>query len=168
MSQMHACGYVALKLLRKYERKSGEKFDQFEMCLGEMAVLGEPTDFTQYTTEWIDKVNGGGLFPLNDESFQFFFCTVEVVVRTVLPRVVVSKESTSNRKTIVDAVDNMKMYWSLVYQDIDEEEWSSELLSEAIELWVTIQGFSLVSHWLEAYKLTKKNYLRKALVSERH
>lgn len=49
----YACGYVALKLLRKYKRKRGEKFDQFEMCLGEMAVMGEPTDFTQYTTEWM-------------------------------------------------------------------------------------------------------------------
>ncbi len=70
-------------------KKRGEKFDQFEMCLGEMCVMGEPTDFTQCTTEWIDKVNRGGLFPLNDESFRFFG-TVEGVVRTVLPRVVVS------------------------------------------------------------------------------
>ncbi len=49
--------------IRKYERKRGEEFDL--MCLGEMAVMGETTDFTQYTTEWIDKVNRGGLFPLN-------------------------------------------------------------------------------------------------------
>ncbi len=46
------------------------------MCLGEMSVMGEPTDFTQYTTEWMDKVNRGGLF---DESFRFF-CTVLFVL----------------------------------------------------------------------------------------
>ena len=91
----YACGYMALKLLRKYKRKRGKKFDQFEMCLGEMAVMGEPTDFTQYTTEWMDKVNRGGLFPLNDEYFRFF-CTVEGVVCTTLPRVVVSEDSNCN------------------------------------------------------------------------
>ena len=40
-----------------------------------------------------------------------------------------------NRKTIVDAVgqnENVLFYWSLVSQDIDEEEWSSELLLETI------------------------------------
>ncbi len=48
------------------------------------------------------------------------------------------------------------MYYSIVSQDIDEEEWSSELLSEAIDLWVTIRGFSLASHWLEVYKQASK------------
>lgn len=85
---------------------------------------------------------------------------MEGVVRTTLPRVVVSEDSNCNRKTIVDAVgqnENVLFYWSLVSQDIDEEEWSSELLSETINLWVTIRGFSLASHWLEAYKRAQKN-----------
>lgn len=30
----YACGYVGFKLLKKYEKRSGKKADQFEMCLG--------------------------------------------------------------------------------------------------------------------------------------
>ena len=82
------------------------------MCLGEMAVLGEPTDFTQYTTEWLDIINRGGLFPLNDESFRFFY-TVEGIVRTVLPRVVIGTSEDLTRKTVVDAVkqDENVLFW---------------------------------------------------------
>ena len=49
----YACGYVALKLLKKYENKKdlGKKSEQFEMCLGNMAVTGEETNLTAYTTE---------------------------------------------------------------------------------------------------------------------
>lgn len=55
----YASGYVPAKLLKKYggkgerERKRlGNKLDQFEMCLGNMAVTNDNTDFIQYTTEW--------------------------------------------------------------------------------------------------------------------
>ena len=54
------------------------------MCLGNMAVTGEETNLTAYTTEWFDKVNSGGLFPLNDETFTFFVA-VEMVTRKILP-----------------------------------------------------------------------------------
>ena len=82
----YACGYVAVKLLKKYEKKKdlGKKSEQFEMCLGNMAVTGEETNLTAYTTEWFDKVNRGGLFPLNDETFTFLVA-VEMVTRKILP-----------------------------------------------------------------------------------
>ncbi len=54
------------------------------MCLGEMSVAGDWTDLTTYTTKWLDLVNRGGLFPLNDKSFRFFGA-VEAVVRKLLP-----------------------------------------------------------------------------------
>ena len=58
-----------MKLLKKYEKKGkkgrkkmGKKIDEFEMCLGNMAVTSEETDFTQYTSEWFHKVDRGGFF----------------------------------------------------------------------------------------------------------
>lgn len=50
-----------------------------------MAVQSESAnDILDYTKEWIDKVNRGGLFPLNDVTF-LFFVSVEVEVRHILP-----------------------------------------------------------------------------------
>ena len=37
-----------------------------------MAVVGESTEFLDYTREWLSKVNRKGLFPLNDETFRLF------------------------------------------------------------------------------------------------
>ena len=46
----YACGYVAHKLLKKYEKRGGDKANQFEMCLSEMSVVGDSSDLLAYTT----------------------------------------------------------------------------------------------------------------------
>ena len=83
----------------------------------------------------------------------------------MLPRVVIGNSEDLTRKTVVDAVkqdENVLFHWNLVSQDIDEEESSLELLSEITDLWITIRGFSLASHWLEAYKLANKTLVKKS------
>ena len=64
----YACGYVPYALLKRYEKRSSNKYDEFIECLGEMAVHSDvgSEDFLSYTREWLEKVNRGGLFPLND------------------------------------------------------------------------------------------------------
>lgn len=80
-------GYVIRKLLKCYEKKSGVVYSQYTTCLGEMAVsdLGEGDDVLSYTRRWMDQVNRGGLFPLNDSSFHLFIA-IEKCVRTYLPK----------------------------------------------------------------------------------
>ena len=75
----YACGYVPYALLKWYEKRSSNKYDEFIECLGEMAVHSDvgSEDFLSYTREWLEKVNRGGLFPLNDETFVFFCVTRE-------------------------------------------------------------------------------------------
>ena len=71
---------VSLYLTACYEgmkKSSDEKSVQFVECLGNMAVAGIKTNVVDYSTEWFDTVNRGGLFPLNDEAF-IFFAAVEV------------------------------------------------------------------------------------------
>ena len=67
----YACGYVPHTLLKKYEKKKGEKYDRFVECLGNMAVRSENEhdDLFSYTKECINKVDRGGLFPINEKSF---------------------------------------------------------------------------------------------------
>ncbi len=128
---------------------------------------------TMYTAQWLDIVNRGGLFPLNDESFRFF-CAVERVVGKELPQQYHEQHSQGRtvKETVLDAAtndDDVCFYWSLISQDINEEETSLELLHEIINLWVTVRGFSLASTWLEVYKraakttVSKKTGLRKGL-----
>jgi hypothetical protein len=43
-------GYVARQLLRRYEHKSGEVYDQYVCGLGEMVVAGEGDDILSYAS----------------------------------------------------------------------------------------------------------------------
>ncbi len=47
----------------------------------------EHSDVMEYTKEWINKVNRGGLFPLNDVTYQFFI-VIEIEVQILLPQYV--------------------------------------------------------------------------------
>ena len=72
----YACGYVPYSLLRRYEKLSSDKYTKFVECLGQMAVQCEVSDddILAYTREWMNRVNRGGLFPLNDMTYIFCIC----------------------------------------------------------------------------------------------
>ena len=67
----YASGFVAFKLMKRYEKQSSDKALQFVEYLSSMAVNGQET-FQEYTTEWIRKVNRGGLFCTNDRAYELF------------------------------------------------------------------------------------------------
>ena len=81
----YASGFIPFKLLNRYLKQSTEKASQFVECLSNMAVGGNETSFHHYTTEWIRKVNRGGLFYINDDAYKLFY-RIEQEVRTRLPR----------------------------------------------------------------------------------
>ena len=68
----YASGFIPFKLLNRYLKQSTEKASQFVECLSNMAVGGNETNFHHYTTEWIRKVNRGGLFCINDDAYKLF------------------------------------------------------------------------------------------------
>ena len=54
-----------------------------------MAVTSEDdSDYLTYTRVWIEKINRGGLFPLNDKTFRLF-TEIEKIVRVLLPKHIV-------------------------------------------------------------------------------
>ena len=119
----YASGYVSRKLLKKYEKKGekerkkmGKKIEQFEMCLGNMAVAGEETEFTQCSSEWFHMVNRGGLFPINDETLTFFIA-VEKVTQQHLPRQQPSQGQENMKKSVMKAISedlDVQFYWTLI------------------------------------------------------
>ena len=157
----YASGYVARKLLKKYEnehsrKKLGIKAEQFEECLCNMAVAYDETDFTKCTSEWIRRIDRGGLFPVNDITLTFFVA-VEKVTRQNLPHQYCKEkdESTCIKQSVIKAItedDDVQFYWTLISQDIEKEDHAIELLLDIADMWVKIRGFSLASSWLEEYK----------------
>ena len=162
-------GYIPRVLLKKYQKRSGHKFDTFIECLGNMATNSDDDheDLVTYTKEWIGKVNRGGLFPLNNLAY-IFFIAVEKEVNVLLPTYVVKQSSKSCDDFKQRGIDNVmknedvQWYWTLLSQNIDSEDAAIELLKEIVQLWVTVRGFSLVNTWMETYKRNNKTSTKKS------
>ena len=93
------------------------------MCLGNMVVTSQETDFTQYTSKWSHKINRGGLFPVNDGTFTFFVA-VEKVTRQHLPCQYSSEKRENIKQLMIEAIseDCGVQFSSFLSQDIDEED----------------------------------------------
>ena len=148
-------GFVARQLLQIYEKRSSIVYDQYTTCLSEMAVNGEGSDVLSYTRKWMEMVNRGGLFPINDNSFHLF---IEKCVRIYLPEHL--KKSKSGNDSFKDSVhnkiiknENVQFYWTLLSQDIERPDESLLLLTDIVTLWVTIRGYH---HGWKCIKTLKK------------
>ena len=120
----YACGYVPHALLKGYEKRCGEKFDQ---CLSDMAVASEHDDYLQYTREWIDKVNRGGLFPLNCGAYTLFI-EIEKEVRATLAAYMgkPAESRESFREHVIDKIaqnEEVKWKWTMISQCINSDNY---------------------------------------------
>lgn len=157
----YAAGYVAMKISRKLDKLGGPKVDQFKECLLQMKNTGDDSSYYNYTSQWIKAVNRGGLFVLNDATFNFFKA-IEVKVQELLPQHL-SNAATAKKDLHREIMDDdlVGEYWSVVADNINEKEDSDELLAWIVDMWVTMRGFSLTSHWMEVYKQVKGKNLKK-------
>ena len=120
-----------------------------------MAVVSEDTDFLEYTKKWINEVNRGGLFSLNNIIYQFFI-VIEKQVQTILPsHVVKSTESTDvfKQKVIKKISDDedVQWHWTVISQCIDSN-------------YYILMGYhsgiftSCISGWRNLPKILRKKY----------
>ena len=131
----YVSGYVALKLMRQYEKKEGEKATQFVECLSNMAVAGVESTY-EYTKEWITAIDRGGLFHVNDGAYHLFR-TIEEETRQILPRHLANP--LNSRDALLEEIkesEDVLFYWSMLSIDIHSHEDADELLKAVIKLWV--------------------------------
>ena len=138
---------------------------------------GPTSSLLDYTKEWVERVNRGGLFIISDEAYRLF-ASIEMAMRSKLTEHLRKQRTTEDSKegklAITDFVihnDDVQFYWSLISIDIENEEANSELLQHIVKLWLTIRGFSISKAWMEDYKgaraicTAKSKALRKELKS---
>ena len=172
----YASGYIPFVLMKKHEKNTSEASVAIIECLGSMAVNGDDSDFLQYTKNWLEKVNKGGLFEVNDLAYQLFK-EIELNIQDKLlnqlqPSSSSACTSQNTKAQMISSVlsnDNVQFYWSMLSIDIQDERTGQDLLREIVELWLTIRGYSIAHEWMELYKkrsskTTKKSKpLRKTL-----
>jgi len=131
-----------------------------------MAVAGDDSGIHNYTTKWIETVNQGGLFLINDKSFQLFIAIESIVIQTSYLDTV--QHENIKKRTVNACMKNTQVQekWSVLTKYIDYEKPDDEtkLLEEIVKLWVTICGFFLAVTWLETFKQQVKVNTKKKKV----
>lgn len=159
-------GYVPMKLLRKYMKSSSPTSACLVDCLAGMSVDGPEESLLSYTTEWSNKIDRGGLFDVSDLSFLLFRCLEVKFRQGYLPTL--QRPATSSSTTKQDVItmiledEEVQFYWSMLALDIDEEDKSTNLLKDIVNLWLNIRGFSAVHAIVEESKETKRRRAKAA------
>ena len=116
--------------------------------------------YQQFTKQWVEKVNRGGLFLISDSVYELFQ-SMETVLRQYLPRL--STNHGINTEEIIDFIlkDNeFQLNWTNLATDLNEED-SFDLSKSIVRLWVTIRGFSYASTIVEQYKKAQHSSQKK-------
>ncbi len=116
----YASGYVAMKLLKKYQKKESDNAVHFVECLSNMASLGEESSFYDYTLEWISSVDRGGLFSVNNSTFISFFKAIEIKTQELLPQHLAAKPNAAKHDLIksIEEDDEVQFWWSMLARRI--------------------------------------------------
>ena len=146
----YVCGYVGMKLHDRFIKQKGNKAAEFIECIDSMQVTGPSSSCLDYTREWVDKVNRGGLFYVSDDAYNLFV-TIEVAMQVVLTKHVKSsyklsaEESKPKKENIISTIlkDEDISYWYTYAFDVSDDQDALELLRHIVELWLTIRGFSI-------------------------
>ena len=150
----YAAGYASFASLKKYEKSSLGSAVQCIECLTNMAICGKETDFLKYTRAWTEEVNRGGLIEVNDKCIHAIQRNLQNNLQTHLQLTMVSDRDSTKEKLVLFVVQNrnIQLYWHNLSVDINDENYSQNLLREIIELWLNIRGYSIAGQWLEYYK----------------
>ena len=162
----YASGFVPFKLLKRYAQQTGPnpETEAVAECLSQMTVPGKLSSYYDYTTEWLEKVDRGGLFIINNETF-WFFKQLEVLTRFHLVKQLnpSAQEPRRSRDGIISDIktdEDLLFYWDMLAVYVSAER-ADKLLTDIVALWLSIRGHSMAAAWLKEYKEAKEILTRK-------
>ena len=125
----------------------------------------ELPSFLEYTKLWVEKVNRGGLFLVDDNTF-LLFGAMETAVRRILSTTTFSVKPTASikeqTKTVILNDPAVLAHWNhilTVCPPMDSSV-SDGLLEEITKKWATIRGHSFAAGWVEQYQCIKRESTR--------
>ena len=60
-----------MKLYNRFVKQPSEKAAAFVECIDHMRAEGPTSSLQEYTREWVEKINRGGLFDVSVEAYSF-------------------------------------------------------------------------------------------------
>lgn len=126
--------------------------------------------FLEYTKEWVDKTNRGGIFLVNDE-FYIFIRRLEISARKVLNVKLMKTYNGENlqemlliefeRNTLID------LSWCNLTSCIENVELSTKIQRQVFQKWINIRRNAFVKAWVDILKLKHIEQLKKKTISKK-
>ena len=153
----YAAGYVINSLEVKFK-----KHHHSEMQYG-LTDMTKSDGIIDSSENWLDSVDRGGLTHVNHTAFRMFHA-MEMELRqhfTVSKIHDMDDHFKTKVTTSILADVDVNYYMACATEDLDEPA-RNELLSEIVNLYVTVRGFSFAKSWLEMFKQEHKRKLQKS------
>lgn len=165
----YMAGYVISKLKKKFSKRTAspdEAHQVYTRLLKSMKANFDEdcvSSVEDYTRFWIEQIDRGGLYHINDDVFALF-TEIELVCRQFLDERTVPKAHLQS--CIVDAAlgsQDVLMHWHDLTECEGTEADTCVLLREIIILWSTIRIHSFAEGWTDKFQKNSRKGTRKTL-----
>ena len=169
----YVAGYVVKNLLRKFKKPDDPRSAYFLDCLNQMEIEYVPNEDEleeiAFTKRWIEIVDRGGLFKVNDRTL-YHFVEIESYIQTFRGQKKANMSLLEHSfSEAIQRNGEVEYQWSLLSPDIDDNDDCQALLLEIIKLWVNVRCHAIVASLMEEYKageninIQKSTSLRKSI-----
>ena len=177
-SVRYMAGYVAVKLLKKYKctyknTRVQAKYKLFVRILQKMQAYqqpGTPDTPEEYSTLWLELIDRGGLYHINDDVFQMMV-SIEMVVRRHLDVTTFDPNADTIAVICEDVLtsESIMEQWENIADIFPSklEKYSVELITRVVKLWTAIRAHSFAKGWTMKFETRFKKGTRKTLQPEK-
>eukprot|EP00731_Ephydatia_muelleri_P011033 Em0005g1619a len=124
------------------------------LCLDDLSMCDD--DDPGSSADWIRAVDRGSLIHINNMTFELFL-SMEQSIR----RCVKAGQELGDARSQLKEDENVLFYWSILTANRSDDV-ATTILEMVVDLWITVQGFSLAGAWVEEYKITQKKTTQKS------
>ena len=114
----------------------------------------------EFTNEWVDKTDRGGLFLVTD-NFYRFVVRIEITARKVLnSSLLVEYAGQDIRKIVMEKLEAdqcLSVGWETLVRHVNNEHVRQVLRKAIFSKWVTIRANAFVKAWIDQLKLKQQN-----------
>ena len=154
----YVSGYIRCSLRQKYLKLKDGVTSRAILSVIEFLCVDPASSsktFLQYTKEWKEKNNRGGLINVTDE-FYVFIRHVEMSARNILNTNVMKKYGGENMQNLLMSEFNknnlIDLYWGSITSRMGKENLKNTLKSEVLKKCVKIGGNVFVRAWVDTAK----------------
>ena len=165
MENQNALRYVAGHVCRKVQHQISKSnaTDRDDMILFIIDLSGDEESEESGTEKWLNAIDRGGLWHVNDDTYAIF-CIMEEECQRHYDVEHAQHIHAGARKILRDKIvrnEDLQFLWSILSSRVDEEV-GMTVLDMIMNLYVTIRGFAFASSCLELYKKAHGRKLQKS------